>query len=67
MVKYLIGQFAEAQEHQSIGVDCMDESEILTQADELQRIGNHNLSLHLFTVAALMKKLFVASVRGQLI
>merc|ERR1712031_101393 len=37
MAKVRIGHFVEAQVLQEIGVDCIDESEVLTVADE----GNH--------------------------
>merc|ERR1711957_449090 len=37
MAKVRIGHFVEAQILQEIGVDCIDESEVLTVADE----GNH--------------------------
>ena len=37
MAKCRIGHFVEAQVLQQVGVDCIDESEVLTVADE----GNH--------------------------
>ena len=45
MAKCRIGHFAEAQALQAIGVDCIDESEVLTPADE-----NHHVWKHGFTI-----------------
>ena len=41
MAKARIGHFAEAQILQSLGVDFIDESEVLTPADELHHIDKH--------------------------
>ncbi len=41
MAKVRIGHFAEAQVLQSIGVDYIDESEVLTPADELYHVDKH--------------------------
>jgi pyridoxal 5'-phosphate synthase pdxS subunit len=41
MAKARIGHFAEAQVLQSIGVDFIDESEVLTPADEAHHIDKH--------------------------
>ena len=41
MAKARIGHFAEAQVLQSIGVDFIDESEVLTPADEMYHIDKH--------------------------
>ncbi len=41
MAKCRIGHFAEAQVLQSIGVDFIDESEVLTPADKLNHIWKH--------------------------
>ncbi len=41
MAKVRIGHFAEAQVLQSIGVDYIDESEVLTPADDLYHIDKH--------------------------
>lgn len=38
MAKVRIGHFVEAQILQSLGVDCIDESEVLTPADEVHHI-----------------------------
>jgi pyridoxal 5'-phosphate synthase pdxS subunit len=45
MAKCRIGHFAEAQVLQALGVDYIDESEVLTPADEL-----HHVDKHAFTV-----------------
>src|SRR3954464_8977477 len=45
MAKCRIGHFAEAQVLQELGVDYIDESEVLTPADEL-----HHVDKHAFTV-----------------
>jgi len=41
MAKCRIGHFAEAQVLQSLGIDFIDESEVLTPADELNHIWKH--------------------------
>jgi pyridoxal 5'-phosphate synthase pdxS subunit len=41
MAKARIGHFAEAQMIEALGVDCIDESEVLTVADELHHIDKH--------------------------
>jgi pyridoxal 5'-phosphate synthase pdxS subunit len=45
MAKCRIGHFVEAEILQAIGVDCIDESEVLTPADE-----HHHINKHLFSV-----------------
>lgn len=45
MAKCRIGHFIEAEILQAIGVDCIDESEVLTPADE-----HFHVNKHLFTV-----------------
>ena len=45
MVKCRIGHFVEAEILQAIGVDCIDESEVLTPADE-----HFHVNKHLFSV-----------------
>src|SRR5574340_1774024 len=45
MAKCRIGHFVEAEILQAIGVDCIDESEVLTPADEA-----YHINKHLFTV-----------------
>src|SRR3954465_521942 len=41
MAKCRIGHFAEAQVLQELGVDYIDESEVLTPADELHHVDKH--------------------------
>src|SRR5262252_7558422 len=45
MAKCRIGHFVEAEILQALGVDCIDESEVLTPADE-----HFHVNKHLFTV-----------------
>lgn len=45
MAKARIGHFVEAQVLESLGVDCVDESEVLTMADE-----EHHIDKNAFTV-----------------
>ncbi len=44
MAKVRIGHFAEAQVLQSIGVDYIDESEVLTPADDLYHVDKHDFT-----------------------
>ncbi|KAJ8494717.1 hypothetical protein ONZ45_g13145 [Pleurotus djamor] len=45
MAKVRIGHFVEAQILQSIGIDYIDESEVLTPADEEHHINKHNFKV----------------------
>ncbi|GJJ12256.1 pyridoxine biosynthesis protein [Clathrus columnatus] len=45
MAKVRIGHFVEAQILQAIGVDYIDESEVLTPADEQHHINKHNFKV----------------------
>jgi SOR/SNZ family len=45
MAKVRIGHFVEAQIIESIGVDYIDESEVLTPADEANHINKHNFKV----------------------
>ncbi|HMO16952.1 MAG TPA: pyridoxal 5'-phosphate synthase lyase subunit PdxS [Oligoflexia bacterium] len=45
MAKVRIGHFAEAQILESLGVDFIDESEVLTPADEQYHVDKHNFSV----------------------
>lgn len=40
-----IGHFVEAQILEAVGIDYIDESEVLTPADEIHHINKHNLSV----------------------
>ena len=44
MAKVRIGHFAEAQVLQSIGIDYIDESEVLTPADDLYHVDKHEFT-----------------------
>jgi pyridoxal 5'-phosphate synthase pdxS subunit len=45
MAKCRIGHFVEAQALESIGVDFIDESEVLTPADELNHVSKHDFKV----------------------
>jgi len=45
MAKCRIGHFVEAQVLQEIGVDCIDESEVLTPADEEFHVNKHDFTV----------------------
>src|SRR5512146_3022342 len=45
MAKARIGHFVEAEIIQALGVDCIDESEVLTPADEAYHINKHDFTV----------------------
>lgn len=45
MAKIRIGHFVEAQILQAIGIDYIDESEVLTPADDLHHVNKHNFAV----------------------
>src|SRR3984893_15077026 len=45
MAKCRIGHFVEAEILQALGVDCLDESEVLTPADAAYHVNKHNFSV----------------------
>lgn len=45
MAKVRIGHFVEAQVLEAIGIDFIDESEVLTPADEIHHINKHNFKI----------------------
>lgn len=45
MAKARIGHFVEAEILQALGIDCIDESEVLTPADEAYHINKHEFSI----------------------
>ncbi|HEY7021974.1 MAG TPA: pyridoxal 5'-phosphate synthase lyase subunit PdxS [Ktedonobacterales bacterium] len=45
MAKCRIGHFVEAEILQSLGIDCIDESEVLTPADEAFHVNKHGFSI----------------------
>jgi pyridoxal 5'-phosphate synthase pdxS subunit len=45
MAKCRIGHFVEAEIIQALGVDCIDESEVLTPADEQFHVNKHTFSI----------------------
>ena len=52
MAKCRIGHFVEAQILEAIGVDYIDESEVLTPADEANHILKHNFKVPFVAAAA---------------
>jgi len=52
MAKARIGHFVEAQILQELGVDFIDESEVLTPADEAHHIDKHAFTTPLFAARA---------------
>src|SRR5262252_3098202 len=45
MAKCRIGHFVEAEILQAIGIDCIDESEVLTPADERYHVNKHQFAV----------------------
>ena len=45
MAKCRIGHFVEAEILQALGVDCIDESEVLTPADEQYHVNKHDFTM----------------------
>lgn len=45
MAKCRIGHFVEAEILQALGIDCIDESEVLTPADESYHVNKHQFSV----------------------
>lgn len=45
MAKVRIGHFVEAQVLEAIGVDCIDESEVLTPADDRYHVNKHDFKI----------------------
>ena len=60
MAKARIGHFAEAQILQQLGVDFIDESEVLTPADEAHHIDKHAFKTPSFAARATWAKLSAA-------
>ena len=65
MAKARIGHFAEAQILQEIGVDFIDESEVLTPADEAHHIDKHAFTTPSSAAPAISAKPFAASPKAQ--
>ena len=58
MAKARIGHFAEAQVLESLEVDFIDESEVLTPADEHNHIWKHDFKIPLSVAAEILVKLY---------
>ena len=57
MAKCRIGHFAEAQVLEALEVDFIDESEVLTPADEHNHVWKHDFKVLLFVVVEIPEKL----------
>jgi len=56
MAKVRIGHFAEAEVLQALEVDFIDESEVLTPADEENHVWKHDFRVHSFVVRPIWAK-----------
>jgi pyridoxal 5'-phosphate synthase pdxS subunit len=65
MAKARIGHFVEARILESLGVDYIDESEVLTPADYENHIENGISKFHSFVVQLIWVKPFVVSMKAQ--
>ena len=65
MAKARIGHFAEAQILQALGVDYIDESEVLTPADELHHIDKHRSRRRLSAARAIWARRCGASAKAR--
>ena len=59
MAKVRIGHFVEAQILEHLGVDFIDESEVLTNADDEYHIPRMILQPHSYVVVEILEKLYV--------
>ena len=59
MAKCRIGHFAEAQVLETLEVDFIDESEVLTPADEYNHVWKHDFKIPLFADVETLEKLYV--------
>ena len=65
MAKCRIGHFVEAQILEAIGIDYIDESEVLTPADEEHHINKHNFKVPFVCGAATWARRCAASARAR--
>jgi len=65
MAKCRIGHFAEAQILQELGVDYIDESEVLTPADEAHHVDKHAFTVPSSAERAISAKPCAASPKAQ--
>jgi pyridoxal 5'-phosphate synthase pdxS subunit len=63
MAKARIGHFVEAQILEAIGIDYIDETEVLTPADEEHTSKNMLSRFHSFSAAAILENLSAVSER----
>ncbi len=64
MAKCRIGHFVEAQILESLGVDYIDESEVLTPADEAYHINKHAFKVPFVCGCKTLAKLCAVSVKA---
>src|SRR5213596_2746194 len=65
MAKARIGHFVEAQILEELGVDCVDESEVLTMADEENHIDKNKFTIPFVCGARILARRFAASPKVQ--
>ena len=65
MAKARIGHFVEAQVLEALGVDYIDESEVLTPADEENHIDKHAFKVPSSAVRATWARRCAASARAR--
>ena len=65
MAKARIGHFVEARILEALGVDYIDESEVLTPADEEHHINSATTKCHSCAARAIWAKLCGASPKAQ--
>ena len=65
MAKCRIGHFVEAQVLEALGVDYVDESEVLTPADETHHVWKHDFTVPSSAAAATWAKLCAAFPRAR--
>lgn len=63
MAKARIGHIVEARVLEALGVDYIDESEVLTPADEEYHLNKKNILFHLFAAAVILVRLLAVSVK----
>ena len=66
MAKARIGHFVEAQVLEALSIDCIDESEVLTPADDRYHIDKHQFRTPSFAAAGTWAKPSGASTRAPL-
>lgn len=65
MAKVRIGHIVEAEILEALGIDYIDESEVLTPADDLYHLDKHAFKIPLSAVPAIWAKHCAVSVRER--